>query len=1059
MKGKSSFTPDEIDELKQLIEEKQKASSANQKTIRNKIRKIGFYASDFNLGDGYSFEDFSSVITEKKIFTWVPTHKTINNFLLQNESNQSGLVELLRRVGVDSLNDRPSPESIEDLNEIDPFSFYCFIYKHGPANRLSVLRKISVEMRIEPLPEDERGLPSSNALSSRLFPVKYERIDEIDRLWSLFKKAISNEIEDSDFEDALKIENIAETKITEILFYVAPDRYLPINGPTKPYLKEVLGIDPTFKSFGDYLSILTKVKEKSNLPFYEISYEAWRWNEKHKNSGSDLKKIEKQFKKYLEKVVPNSVRNYLSGISKINEVGIDLGLIEESIYEIQTPDVLAHLVNEFGKSDEWNKRNKVGKGMFRGTLNHYQNFVLSLTAPEIVKDKKWYELARLLKKINDESAIRKFFNTVRFLSDHFGLTDSNPNVYSSCLNNQIQLTLGSRYVVRVKKEKGFLSLGYYIKDQFLEELRRKYPSMEESKGPSDITWVTLPANDTEESDFHAAVIAVSEIAIKEQSRSQYRTTYADKHNPWVLKVATDPILLEMILQEENLDPSDLSPSSKNTLPMNTILYGPPGTGKTYATIANAVAIIEGLSLKELEEEYDTRKDLKEKYLEYLKDGKILFTTFHQSTTYEDFVEGIKPKSDGDSDAISYPVEDGIFKKLCAEADKANVSSSNFDKLYKQFIESLHPTKATVFETVQQAREFSAYRNSKDNIKFHANTEKAYEAVIKKEVLEHYLLTGETLDWPSYVKALGKYFREELGYVAEKKENDAANYVLIIDEINRGNVASIFGELITLIEKDKRKGQPEEISVQLPYSKSYFSVPSNLFILGTMNTADRSVEALDSALRRRFSFKEVKPDPDLLEPYFMLWRLWQKHEDSKWKDKKWLAQEGALLKLLEGKKINEKEYKNLENIDDWSTGMEENVFEGIVEFKGVNCADLLRTINERIELLLDKDHTIGHSYFFSLIGSEDCVLELLSIFYDKIIPLLEEYFYGDYGKIGLILGQHFVENISSTNASVFADFVYEDRDILIDKARYTIKDYRDEDLRSDFIAAVKSVYSN
>tara|TARA_B110000238_G_scaffold98178_1_gene106887 strand:+ start:219 stop:3701 length:3483 start_codon:yes stop_codon:yes gene_type:complete len=242
-----------------------------------------------------------------------------------------------------------------------------------------------------------------------------------------------------------------------------------------------------------------------------------------------------------------------------------------------------------------------------------------------------------------------------------------------------------------------------------------------------------------------------------------------------------------------------------------------------------------------------------------------FITFHQSYSYEDFIEGIKPvmsesETSGDS-AIGYQIQDGVFKKLCLKATK----------------------------------------------------------------------------------------------------NPSERYAIFIDEINRGNVSAIFGELITLIEQDKRQGEANEISVQLPYSKALFSVPANIDIYGTMNTADRSVEALDTALRRRFSFLEMMPDPSLL------------------KDN---------------------------------------------EVEGMNLKEVLNTINDRIEILIDRDHTIGHSYFMNIKTTE----ALRLAFKDKIVPLLQEYFYGDYGKIGLVLGDGFVKSHSKSN-NPFANFKYEGKEEL------------------------------
>ncbi|MDH5719852.1 MAG: AAA family ATPase [Spirochaetia bacterium] len=249
-----------------------------------------------------------------------------------------------------------------------------------------------------------------------------------------------------------------------------------------------------------------------------------------------------------------------------------------------------------------------------------------------------------------------------------------------------------------------------------------------------------------------------------------------------------------------------------------------------------------------------------------------FTTFHQSYSYEDFIEGIKPRlpedkiedESGQAPEIEYEMKSGIFYQAC-----------------------------------DRAAQLAGYSDLQ-------------------------------------------------GAIDDKKENrenrfsKAQPFYLVIDEINRGNVANIFGELITLIEKDKRLGEEQETIVKLPYSKNYFGVPANLILIGTMNTADRSIEALDSALRRRFTFVEKAPNSEILR---------------------------------------QAKYPHIE----------------------VDLKLMLETINNRIEILLDKEHLIGHSYFMNIKNLNDIQMA----FKNKIIPLLAEYFYGKPQMIGLILGPSFI----------------------------------------------------
>jgi len=501
--------------------------------------------------------------------------------------------------------------------------------------------------------------------------------------------------------------------------------------------------------------------------------------------------------------------------------------------------------------------------------------------------------------------------------------------------------------------------------------------------------------------------------------------------------------------EKTNSENNLETKSNNNmaLPLNQILFGPPGTGKTYNTINKAIAIANpGFDLNQ------ERTEIKKEFDRLMEEGQIVFTTFHQSMNYEDFIEGIKPviEPEKEGDPISYQIEHGIFRNLCIEASfaiaqlresKTTEEVLDFSILYDAFAESVEEkilhgeeyelkTKTggkVLVDSISQYGNFiikhldgtrsytvskkrltklqSAIKNLGDvsniNNQFReiigGSNASAYWAVLNA-IREHKEKTQEN----STNKEPRTYtFSDKKEVVLSLSKSDYVNknvksFVLIIDEINRGNVSQIFGELITLIEDDKRLGKDEALEVTLPYSKEKFGVPPNLFIIGTMNTADRSVEALDTALRRRFCFEEVPPKPELIK------------------------QEGKL----------------------------EN---GILDDIKLNL--LLDTINKRIEKLLDKDHQIGHSYFMSV----ENLADLQSAFQNKIIPLLQEYFFGDYGKIGLVIGEGFVELVKN-NENIFADFEEYDTSSFAERNIYRIKNIDKMD-KNDFVNALNSLMNS
>ena len=488
-----------------------------------------------------------------------------------------------------------------------------------------------------------------------------------------------------------------------------------------------------------------------------------------------------------------------------------------------------------------------------------------------------------------------------------------------------------------------------------------------------------------------------------------------------IKETVVPELKEMwnklINREENSKTSnggDEKETMKNEFDKNVIFYGPPGTGKTYTTAKRAVEICKTESEKELTD----YSEIMEKYNELKKKNRIEFITFHQSYGYEEFIEGIKPivlneddESEDESENnqesktnikiendIKYDIVDGIFKKFCDNARKAIIETDNNNDNNDIPLEAI-VWKVTVRDEVRE----DCFNNNRVRIDWNFDDAGAVgfvEEVKKGDIIittdgsrtkingiavvtddKGYTLDKEERDTTTRnVKWLAKNINENIKNINKEKmlhrrtvarvpnmkvediiklakeknqkelskiviKENKEPYVFIIDEINRGNISKIFGELITLIEPTKRSGKKECISTKLPYSKEEFTVPDNVYIIGTMNTADRSIALMDTALRRRFKFEEMLTDYHLLEDIF-------------------------------------------------------------VEDKGtkVNIGAMLKVINERIEYLYDREHTIGHAVFLELKENNN-IDKLENIFKKSVIPLLQEYFYEDYDKIRIVLGDN------------------------------------------------------
>lgn len=302
---------------------------------------------------------------------------------------------------------------------------------------------------------------------------------------------------------------------------------------------------------------------------------------------------------------------------------------------------------------------------------------------------------------------------------------------------------------------------------------------------------------------------------------------------------------------------------------NIILQGAPGTGKTYNTAAIALSV-----LGQTDVDLNDHDAVMKRYQDLCNKEQIFFTTFHQSLDYEDFVEGLKPHvqtdASGNSIGVTYEPEDGIFKKACtAVRTKENIDIIECIDNYLESIKSKgHENRKKIPTITGNSSLYVWWKEGNATISTRSTNSKSNKGDdyspsplnIEKIKLQAQG-KGVENNWKQYAQAFIDAVKEEYKVTEDKP------VVLIIDEINRGNVSKIFGELITLLEADKRDHGDHKINVMLPYTQVPFSVPSNLYIIGTMNTTDRSTGSIDYALRRRFAFVTIKSDVRVVAQHY------------------------------------------------------------------------------------------------------------------------------------------------------------------------------------------------
>lgn len=827
------------------------------------------------------------------IFAWTDFYSELATALLSFADDRKPLIEKIKAIYTNAGMKLPTLERENKIVDIDPFTVFGLFNKGiSNDNRITILSQIKELFGISaPVPTDFDGIPVLNNMSATFYYFSGERGEkDIDNLWSLFRYAISyadkqeNEVEFITAFNTVVAQKGVSWNITMGLYWIRPMTFINLDARNRKLLENN---QSRFKPDIDILKMLKRMVSAENYLLL-------------------MKKIKSTMNEY----------------ESFPKLSLDA-------WKMSTEDNEAF----YGEDSSWWPT--LAEYDPRLSKEDWKNYLLEIEIPHHTS------LMKVLKgiiELGGEASCKQ-------LSDKYG---GHPSVYVGCTTN---------FGRRVKK--------YFNLPPCMDgEQERFFPLPFYGKAIDD-------------EDGHTYIYKIRPqllAALKELDLSMYNPNYEEG-------------------DEEMLD-----------VAMNTILYGPPGTGKTYNTVVYAVAIIENKSVDSIKAE--SYSAVLERYNSYKADGLIEFTTFHQSYGYEEFIEGIKPVIDNTDDEqtdIQYQISSGLFKAFCDKAGrpilrqaKADVGFNNSPTIWKVSLEGTgdNPTRRECMENGHIRVGYDSYgKDITSDTNFVDGGKNVVNAFISKmkigdivlscfssttidaigvvtgeyewhDEYEHYkrlrkvnwlvkginediteINGGSTLTLSSVYK-LNIALADVMSIISKEApattvEDEKKNYVFVIDEINRGNISKIFGELITLIEPSKRIGQPEGMRAKLPYSQQLFGVPDNVYIIGTMNTADRSIATIDTALRRRFRFKEMMPDADVLNG---------------------------------------------------------------IRVEDISVSDMLTRMNKRISVLYDREHTIGHAYFIPL-RDNPTIEKLAEIFENAIVPLLQEYFYEDYEKIRLVLGDN------------------------------------------------------
>ena len=830
-------------------------------------------------------------------FAWTEFYSEFASLVLDFENDREKLIEKIKQVYTNAKIKLPTLEKGNNIVDIDPFTIFGLFNKGITIeNRIAILTQIKDLFDVSAeVPSDFDGIPVLNNMSATFYHFIGDRgANDIDNLWKLFRCAVNYADKKEAQEDFVNAFNLVVKQkgvswnITMGLYWIRPFTFINLDARNRKLLENN---QSRFKPDLDVVKLL-----------------------KHMLTAQD----------YL--LLMNKVKDIMTEYETFPDLSFDA-------WETSTKDSDAF----YGENnDYWPSLAEYDP---RLSKEDWKKYLLEVEIPQHPSPMK---MLKGIIELGGEASCKQ-------LSQKYG---GHPTVYVGCTTS-----LGRR----IKK--------YFNLPPCMDgEQERFFP-------------IPFYGKAVDDEDGHSYIYKIRPKlleALKELDLSKFTPYYEEGDE--AMEIATTNVA------------------------KNTILYGPPGTGKTYNTVVYAVAIIENKTVEAIKDEpYST---VFERYNKYKADGLIEFTTFHQSYGYEEFIEGIKPIMDNTDDEqadIQYQVTSGLFKSFCDKAGspilkqaKTDIGLNASPTIWKVSLEGTgeNPTRTECMANGHIRVGYDSYgKDITSETNFVEGGKNVVNAFISKmkigdivlscyssttidaigvvtgdyewhEEYEHYkrlrkvnwvvkgikhditaINGGSTLTLASVYK-LNIALADIMEIIAKeasttKVEDKKKNYVFVIDEINRGNISKIFGELITLIESSKRIGQPEGMKAKLPYSQQLFGVPDNVYIIGTMNTADRSIATIDTALRRRFRFKEMLPDAEVLK--------------------------------------------------------------GIV-VEDISISEMLVRMNKRISVLYDREHTIGHAYFIPL-KENSTVEQLAEIYENAIVPLLQEYFYEDYEKIRLVLGDN------------------------------------------------------